>query len=429
MRILLVQNSLYYPAYGGGNKSNRLLLEAFAERGHECHVVTRVSETLDSERLRLFLADLESRNIEIDSTAGGLVIFRLNGVEVHTETSLPRVRSHLVDQIREFQPTWTLISTDDPLQLFLSAAIDTSPGRVVYLARTTLALPFGPDTAIPSEQRTEALRRVTGIVTVSEYVRNYMERYGGMSAVSLPISLHGKGPYPNLASFDSGSVTMVNPCAIKGLSIFTGLARRLPDVHFAAVPMWGTNEEDLEELERLPNVSLLPPVDEINKVLARTRVLLAPSLCNDAKPRIVVEAMSRGIPVLASNVGGVPEAKLGIDYLLPVAPIESYQPSLDSRMVPEAVVPKQDVEPWLEALKRLLADRSHYDDISCQSHEAANRHIADLTIEPFEQYLTQLTRSETPASTASEQPGPLGDLSPEKRALLAMRLRGQRKES
>ncbi|MCP5111683.1 MAG: glycosyltransferase family 4 protein, partial [bacterium] len=80
MRILLVQNSLYYPSYGGGNKSNRLLLEALTVRGHECRVVTRVSETLDSERLRLLLADLESRNVQIDSTTGGLVIFRLNGV-------------------------------------------------------------------------------------------------------------------------------------------------------------------------------------------------------------------------------------------------------------------------------------------------------------------------------------------------------------
>ncbi|MCP5115246.1 MAG: glycosyltransferase family 4 protein [bacterium] len=429
MRILLVQNSLYYPAYGGGNKSNRLLLEALTAKGHECRVVTRVSETLDSERLRLFLADLESRDVQIDSAAGGLVIFRLNGVEVHTETSLPRVRDHLIRQIREFEPTWTLVSTDDPLQMFLSAALETHPGRVVYLARTSLALPFGPDTAIGSEQRTEALRRVAGIVTVSEYVRRYIETHGGMNAIALPISLHGKGPYPNLACFDGGAVTMVNPCAIKGISIFVELARRLRDVPFAAVPMWGTNESDLTELERQANVSLLPPVDNIDKVLARTRVLLAPSLCNDAKPRIVVEAMSRGIPVLASNVGGVPEAKLGVDYLLPVAPIEAYEPSLDSRMVPEAIVPPQNADPWLEALERLLTDRGHFLEISRQSHEAANRHIASLTVEPFEQYLGGLAGAGIPSTaSAVEDSGPARGLSPEKRALLAMRLRSQRKD-
>jgi hypothetical protein len=75
VKVLLVQNSLYYPAYGGGNKSNRLLLEELTARGHECRVVTRVSETLDSERFRLFLADLESRDVQIQSTAGGLIVF------------------------------------------------------------------------------------------------------------------------------------------------------------------------------------------------------------------------------------------------------------------------------------------------------------------------------------------------------------------
>ena len=301
MKILLVQNSLYYPAYGGGNKSNRLLLEALARREHACRVVTRVSETLDSERLRLFLADLESRSVQIESSAGGLVVFRLNGVEVYTETSLSRVREHLVRQIAEFAPSWTLVSTDDPLQLFLGAALAADPAHVVYLARTTLALPFGPDTALASEQRTRTLRRVAGIVAVSEYVRGYIERWGGLPAVTLPISLHGRGPFPNLGHFDQGSVTMVNPCAIKGLEIFLQLARRLPEIPFAAVPMWGTSEEDLRALERLPNVRLLAPVENIDKVLAKTRVLLAPSLCNDAKPRIVIEAMSRGIPVLAAD--------------------------------------------------------------------------------------------------------------------------------
>src|SRR5438552_1419363 len=43
MRILLAQNSLYYPAHGGGDKSNRLLLEALSARGHECRAVARIS--------------------------------------------------------------------------------------------------------------------------------------------------------------------------------------------------------------------------------------------------------------------------------------------------------------------------------------------------------------------------------------------------
>ncbi|HXS97225.1 MAG TPA: hypothetical protein VN736_21660 [Candidatus Limnocylindrales bacterium] len=40
MRILLAQNSLYYPAHGGGDKSNRLLIAALARHDRKnscCH--------------------------------------------------------------------------------------------------------------------------------------------------------------------------------------------------------------------------------------------------------------------------------------------------------------------------------------------------------------------------------------------------------
>ncbi len=44
MRVLLAHNSLYYPSYGGGDKSNRLLMEALAARGHTVRVAARVEE-------------------------------------------------------------------------------------------------------------------------------------------------------------------------------------------------------------------------------------------------------------------------------------------------------------------------------------------------------------------------------------------------
>src|ERR1017187_1274275 len=108
MRILLAQNSLYYPAHGGGDKSNRLLLEALAARGHVCQVVARLS------------------------------VF--------------------AEQAAAFAPDVILVSTDDPAQLLLTRALGHATARVVYLARATLALPFGPDCAFPSQARTERIR-------------------------------------------------------------------------------------------------------------------------------------------------------------------------------------------------------------------------------------------------------------------------------
>jgi surfactin synthase thioesterase subunit/glycosyltransferase involved in cell wall biosynthesis len=423
MRILLAQNSRYYPAHGGGDKSNRLLMESLAARGHACLVVARISRfgTVEHD---VFLSELAARSVTVESADGGVVVFQRHGVEVHTVTNRPSLRKYFLEQVAAFRPDVILASTDDPAQLLLEPAVQ-SGARVVFLARATLALPFGPDCAFPSTAKTDMLRRADAIVGVSQYVADYIRRNGTLEAVHVPISLLDAGPYEPLGRFENEFVTMVNPCAVKGISIFLALAERMPQVRFAGVPMWGTSNADRRAIAQHSNVSLLPPVDHIAKLLARTHVLLAPSLWAEARSRIVVEAMLHGVPVIASKVGGIPEAKLGTDYLLPVTPIAKYQEQVDEQMVPVAEVPAQDIEPWYDALHRLLSDRAHYEQLALDSRAAALRYAAGLSVAPFEQLLEQtLRKSKVAAPETIESPAdPLSHLSPEKRQLLALRLR------
>lgn len=428
MRILLAQNSLYFPSHGGGDKSNRLLMEALAARGHQGLVVARTAAFGPGELERL-VGELTARSVRTRLLEAGVVAFDRAGVDVRVAANHPNLRQYFAGQIAAFAPDVILASTDDPAQLLLEAALRADRARVVYLARATLALPFGPDCAFPSEAKTAALRQVDGAVGVSQYVADYMRRWGGINAVHVPISLLEPGPYPAVGRFDNEFVTLVNPCAVKGITIFTALAERMPEVAFAAVPTWGSNENDLAALKRHPNIHILEPADQIDPILERTRVLLVPSLWAEARSRIVVEAMLRGVPVIASNVGGIPEAKLGVDYLLPVRPIERYQPRLDERMVPVAEVPEQDIGPWLEALRRLVSDRQHWEALSRASRAAALAYAEGLTIGPFEHFLEEivrLPRRERPAAAAPaglKTAAPLDRLSPEKRALLALRLK------
>lgn len=399
-RVLLAHNSTYYPSSGGGDKSNRLLMEALAARGHDVRVVARVERFGESGHAQ-FLRDLAARSVRHEVIEPGAVRFSRNGVDVRTLTLDTHWRAFFSAQLDAFQPEVIITSTDDPAQLLFDLAVK-SQARVMYLVRATIAVPFGPESSSVSAERTAKLRQADAAVGVSQYVANYCRTHGGLDAVHVPISLLEPGTPNRVGRFENPYVTMANPCAVKGIDIFLGVADRLPEVRFAAVPMWGTTTTDRAQLLRRPNVRLLEPFDNIDDLLALTRVMLVPSVWHEARSRMIVESMSRGVPVVASDVGGIHEAMMGVDYLLPVNAIEHYQPSVDEHMVPVAQVPPQNVEPWVETVRTLCASEPLWNALSDRSLLAALDYMRHLTAEPFEALMFDLLkRPKKPAISAA----------------------------
>jgi hypothetical protein len=102
-------------------------------------------------------------------------------------------------------------------------------------------------------------------------------------------------------------VTAVNLAEIKGPDVFYGLAARFPTTPFLAV-CGAYSPQDLRY--DVPNVTIIgtvAPQDMRDKVYARTRVLLMPSVY-ESYGRVGVEALASGIPVVASPNPGVREA-------------------------------------------------------------------------------------------------------------------------
>ena len=439
MKILLTMNLPYTRLYGGANRSNRSLAEALAARHHSLRVVVPALAALSPITHQQLLEELVSEGIRVSSN-GEIDVFNLNGVEVHAVIEPSRLCSYLAEQIREFKPDWTLVSSEDRSQSLLETALKVHPSRVIYLAHTPQMFPFGPAGLYPGKRRTELIGKAAAVVTISRFVADYIQEWTGFESFIHHPPHYGSGPFPQCGRVDNGYVLMMNACAVKGISIFLALARALPEIQFAALPGWGTTNAERTALGALPNVILLENRKNLDDILHRTRVLLMPSLWVEGFGMAVVDAMLRGIPVLASNYGGLVEAKLGTDYMLPVHPIERFEDELDENMLPIAVVPKQDIGPWQNALSRLLSDRDLHERQSTAAHDAALRFVSGLGVEPLENFLLRLSTkpkaSRQQSLGASIDPdrkgaesdgvirsGEVADLTPEQQALLILRLR------
>ncbi len=439
MKILLTMNLPYTRVYGGANRSNRSLAEALAARQHSLCLVVPALATPSSLSHPQLLEELAAEGIRVSSD-GEIDVFNLNGVEVHAVVEPARLCTYLVKQIREFGPDWTMVSSEDRSQSLLEAALKACPSRVIYLAHTPQMFPFGPASLYPGKRRTELVGRASAIITISQFVAAYIQEWTGFKSFVHHPPHYGSGPFPNLGHINHGSVLMMNACAVKGISIFLALARALPERQFATLSGWGTTAAERRALGALPNVSLWKNRQHLDDIFCQTRVLLMPSLWIEGFGMAVVDAMLRGIPVLASNYGGLIEAKLGTDYLLPVQPVEDFADRLEENQLPAPVVPKQDIGPWQESLSCLLADRDLYERQSAAAREAASKFVSGLSVVPFEDLLLRLAAESSASGNqwGGRQTGrgwratvsdtgkvreSVADLTPQQQALLVLQLR------
>lgn len=384
MRILLGLGMSYF-GLGGASKVCRELIQGLAQQGHACAVVS-----VEDRR------QMEVKGFQ-PGDAPGVAELEVDGLKIFASNSLKEQWRSMGECLRTFQPDWILICEQGVLLLAIAQEYD--PSRIVLVVQSTITHLPTESSGDMEEHIRSLLRNTRGIVTVSNYMRNYIKQWSGLDSTVLYLPSYGTGPYTHFHNFDSGYVLMVNPCSYKGISIFLGLARSLPHVKFAAIPFWGTTAEDRAALMQLPNVTLIKPERNLDDIFKQTKVLLVPSVWGEAFPQVVGDAMLRGIPVLASNAGGLPETKLGVDYVLPVNMIERYVLDSKGQVIP--VVPEQDVSMWVKALNEVITDRALYERLSLASREAALSFVDNLGPHHFERYLEGLAAAGQRSDAAS----------------------------
>lgn len=94
----------------------------------------------------------------------------------------------------------------------------------------------------------------------------------------------------------------VNPASEKGGDFILDLASRMPDQKFLVVGNWQGDAPD-----SVPqNLKFIPRQRDLEEVFRSSIGLLYPSKWEEAFGRLPLEAMSAGVPVLASNRGSLP---------------------------------------------------------------------------------------------------------------------------
>ena len=315
MKILLTSNASYAPPRGGSTRSNLVWLRHLAASGHECRVVSAALGA-DDEVMH-------------------------DGIQIRSVKDLARRSPVLQAEIKEFAPDLVLVSSEDLSHVLLRDAARCAPGRLIYLAHTPQFFPFGPESWNPDLKAAALVCDARAIVAIGTHVAGYIRQHLGAESAVIrpPIVIHppiyGQPPYPRFGDFASGWLLMINPCEVKGLAIFLELARRFPQLPFAALTGWGTTSEDRRAMAALPNIRVLDTVPRIDDVLSQSRLLLMPSLWYEGFGLIAMEAMLRGLPVIASDSGGLVEAKRGTGYVVPVRPIEHYKSEFDETHMPQ----------------------------------------------------------------------------------------------
>jgi glycosyltransferase involved in cell wall biosynthesis len=115
------------------------------------------------------------------------------------------------------------------------------------------------------------------------------------------------------------------------------------------------------------------------------KVLLVPSLWLEAWGIVVIEAHLRGIPVISSDAGALPEAMLGLDYIVPVNPIQGTRDEKGAY-----IVPAQDIRPWVKTVNKLMSDKYEYEKLSVKVRSATKQWLKNLDETTLEQWLVDL---------------------------------------
>ncbi len=295
LRLLYASERPFFPLRLGGaaRSSDALIRMLVKDHGAECMALTttggggsRIPDAAEYDVLGIKGLERNGEELLFDCGYENRMVAR----EVFYES--------LESAIRFFKPT-VIWSQLEGMKNILKLGVRLGIPGIVYIR----------DSVIDARGLVELAELGVEIVCQSRFLVDKVKQLCNVEA-SLAYSIYESEV--GAQGDPQGYLTMINPAGVKGIGTFLSFAKLMPEEKFLLVEGWSMTTEMRDWIEaslrELPNVRFMHHVADIREIYSQTRLLLVPSVWEEAVPRVVREAQSCGVPSIASKRGALPEA-------------------------------------------------------------------------------------------------------------------------
>lgn len=253
-------------------------------------------------------------------TEGGDLLPQRDEQLGYTVLRVPSPNQALGMVAASWEPTAIIVQSGTVLLPTIISALETGRPTAVYLHNVEVHQLGGtlyPDPALL-------------YIANSHFSANRWRALCGIDSIVVPPIV---APERYLVQGTGEKILFVNPTPIKGVEIMFALAAACPDLPFLVAESWNLEPRwralCKSRAEALGNITWVTPTQDMRTLYSQARVLLMPSIWEEAFGRTVIEAQLNGIPVLASDRGALPETVGSGGIIIDAhAPVEVWEAAL-----------------------------------------------------------------------------------------------------